>query len=127
MFYIDFAKKEFNRIRNGNIDILEEYNDKYIGLNRKIQKRLSDVFYETYFYRINKLPYLKRITKKGNERFQLYYHQIDNNNIEILFIDLYHLLIPAADKYVGEKEKNPKKVYEYYKYKQADKDIKDLI
>ncbi len=124
--YINFAKKEFKRLKNGSIDILEEYNDKPIGMNKKIKARLTDIHYETYFYNF-KLPFLKRITKIGNERFQLYYYQIDSNNIEIIFIDLYHLLIPAADKGHKEKKANPKKTYEDYANKGADIDIKDLI
>lgn len=124
--YINFAKKEFKRLKNGNVDILEEYNDKPIGMNKKLKTKFSEVHYETYFYNF-KLPFLKRITKIGNERFQLYYYRIDDDNIEIIFIDLYHLLIPAADKGHKEKKANPKKTYEDYINKGADIDIKDLI
>ena len=124
--YINFAKKEFKRLKNGSVNILEEYNDKPIGMNKKLKTKLTDVHYETYFYNF-KLPFLKRITKIGNERFQLYYYRIDDDNIEIIFIDLYHLLIPAADKEHKEKKANPKKTYEDYINKGADIDIKDLI
>lgn len=102
--YIRIIRKEFNRLKNNNINILEEYNDKPIGMTDKISEKLENVHYETYFYRI-KLPFLKRITKIHNERLQLYYYLKDDNSIEIIFIDFYHLLIPAADHEHNEKDR----------------------
>ena len=122
--YIKFLKKEINRIENNTFDILEEYNDKMIGMSPQLKTKIKDIYFQTYGKKIN-LPYLKRLTKKSNERFQLYYYKVSDNNYLIIIVDLYHLLIPAADKSHNEKKKNPKQTYE--KYKLANYDIAKLL
>ena len=113
--YYEFFKKECNKIINGNIDI-DSYNIKSINRTVKIEERINTIYRETYGYSYT-LPYLHRITKVGNERFQLVYTDKEN---EIIIIDLYHLLIPAVDHTHGEVVRNPKLHYEEVKNNKYD-------
>lgn len=92
-----------------------------------VKNRLNDVFYETYYYNIG-LPYLKRLSKKGKTKFQLYYkYDKSTDTAEIIFVDLYHLLIPAANKQIGETKASPEKTYQYYNQLEDKVDIKDFL
>ena len=108
--YCKFFKSECKRIINGNIDF-ESYNLKGLNRTKKIEERINKIFLETYGYSYE-LPYLHRISKKDNERFQILYTNKEN---EIIIVDLYHLLIPAKDYEHKETIKNPQIHYEEVK------------
>ena len=125
--YIKFIQKEINKLKQGTIDILKEYKEKWVGMTPNVKIRLNDVFYETYYYNIG-LPYLKRLSKKGKPKFQLYYkYDKSTDTAEIIFVDLYHLLIPAANKQIGETKASPEKTYQYYNQLEDKVDIKDFL
>ena len=67
--------------------------------------------------RINSYGNPNRISSNNNKAFQLLY--VDKTN-EIILIDLYHLLIPAADHEHNETIKNPKLHYEVVKNNRFD-------
>lgn len=126
--YAEFVKNEILRLKNGNEDILTEYKEKWIGMSSDIRERLKCVFYETYYYKSDKLPYLKRLTKKRKPKFQLYYKYDSLHDIaEIVFIDLYHLLLPAANKQKHEVKAQPEKVYLYYSQQNDKIDIQNFL
>lgn len=124
----NFIKDEAIRFKKGDIDILTEYKEKPIGMKSKILKRLNEVFYETYYYKTERLPYMKRLSNNYKKSFQMYYSYSKNNNIvEVVFIDLYHLLIPAANKKRKETKANPEKYYKIHTQSNTKIDIKDLL
>ncbi len=77
-------------------------------MSKEIINKIEVIFKETYGY-IYPLPYLHRISKDKNSRFQLVYTDKEH---EIIIIDLYHLLIPAIDYEHKETQKNPELHYE---------------
>lgn len=107
--YFKFVKQEYHRFENGNIDF-DTYSLKTVGNN--VKKRIEELYKETYGYVILPLPFIHRISKNDNKAFQLFYF---NKTNEIVLIDLYHLIIPAADHEHNEQIKNPKKHYEEVK------------
>lgn len=64
----NFIKDEAIRFKKGDIDILTEYKEKPIGMKSKILKRLNEVFYETYYYKTERLPYMKRLSPDVNKK-----------------------------------------------------------
>lgn len=63
-----FIKEEAIRFKKVNIDILTEYKEKPIGIKSKILKRLNEVFYETYYYKTERLPFMKRLSPDANKK-----------------------------------------------------------
>jgi len=122
--YISFIRKEIKKLYYGNVDILSEYKDKFITKDRETLSQMEAIFMETYGYNI-RLPFLKRLSKIRNSRFQLFYKVIDEDTIEIMFIDLYHLIIPAADVEHGEEEANPENTYN--EFKDSDYNLTEIL
>ena len=112
--YFKFVKKEYYNFINGKINI-NDYTIK--GLGNNVKKRIEELYKETYGFIKLPLPYLHRISSNNNKAFQLLY--VDKTN-EIILIDLYHLLIPAADHEHNETIKNPKLHYEEVKNNRFD-------
>ena len=104
--YYDFFKKEVKRIYYGNVNT-DEYNFKGFNRTKKVENKIRTIMRKTYGYDYE-LPLLWRFSKRGNERFQFI---VLEQTKEIIIFDLYHLLLPALDKYHNEKIKNPEKKY----------------
>lgn len=82
--YIKFIQKEINKLKQGTIDILKEYKEKWVGMTPNVKNRLNDVFYETYYYNIG-LPYY---LKKENLNFNF----IINMTNQLILLKLFLLI-----------------------------------
>lgn len=96
-----FVKRQYYAMNDSNYDIYENFELKSVdfGGNLKEQK-LKDIYIETYGEKLNDVSQIYRLKNIENKAFQLYINKIDSNNYEIILIDLYHLIIPAADTYL---------------------------
>lgn len=106
--YFKIVKKEYKGLINGREDVIDSYNMKYINRNPEIENKINKIMLNTYGYAL-KLPMMWRLSKKGNPKLQFI---VVEKTAEIIFIDLYHLFIPAADREHGESIKNPQLTYD---------------
>lgn len=58
---------------------------------------------------------LFRLKSINNPAVQFFFLDDLNGNYEVLFVDIYHLVLPAPDKGHKEKKANPKKTYDEHK------------
>lgn len=103
---------------------IKEFIHKDLNRNVEFDKRLEKIHLDTYNYSYGKIPFIYRLAHFGNSSFQIYL--IGNSEYsEIVFIDLYHLLLPAADCEHGEVVKNP--IKHYNEVKSYKEDISSII
>lgn len=96
-----FVRKEYYRFINNDFDsqngLLEEYEIKHFGgVRTKIVKKIIK---DNIGKKVKKLPVLYRLVHKVNKEIQFYYYEASEHVYRIVAIDLFHLLLPANDKF----------------------------
>ena len=124
-FYKNISKTLKRLITNPESISDFEYKDLYF--NGKCFEKFKRIHQDTYGYVVeseisNKC--LHRFSHIGNRALQIYLFGTSKSS-EIIFVDLYHLLIPAADKEHGEEEKDP--VLHYNEVKNNKVDLNDIV
>lgn len=108
-------KNEKRRFTNNLIDYEEEYEIKPVLQKKNEQKKIDAILQGTIGMSTVDLNFLWRLKCYANPALQFFFLDKKDGTYEVLMIDVYHLLIPAADKDHGEKKANPKKTYQEHK------------
>ena len=111
---IDFLKRERRRFLKKQVDIDQEYDIKNIERTKE-QKKVDKILKNTL--NMGSIPILTlfRLKSINNPGVQFFFLDDLKGNYKVLFIDIYHLVLPAPDKSHGEKFPNPKKKYNEHK------------
>ena len=109
-----YLKKEKRRIINKRVNYDNEYEIKPIKTNNE-QKKIDSILKSTL--NMNSIPTsnIMRLKSVINPALQLFFLDDNKGNYEVIFIDIYHLVLPAPDKSHKETKANPKKTYEEHK------------
>ena len=114
--YFRFVKTNIKSILYGNIDLMDEesFEMKLVNLEKElfIKLRVQDILQQTHNKRFAIIPELYKFKELKNKELQYYIEKKDASNFEVKFIDIYHLVIPAADKAKGETEEHSQEKYE---------------
>lgn len=110
-----------------NPKLIEDFEPKGLNIYGDYLEKFRRIHQDTYGYVVeseisNKFIY--RFSHKGNKAFQIYLFGSSESS-EIIFIDLYHLLIPGADKEHGEQVKDP--IKHYNRVKDYSVDLYDIV
>lgn len=111
---INFLKKERRRFLKKEVDIDNEYQIKFIEKNNE-QLKVDEILKTTINRESIPIMTLCRLKSVSNPEVQFFFLDDLNGNYEVLFIDIYHLVLPAPDREHNEKYPNPKKHYEQHK------------
>lgn len=110
----DCLKREKRRILNKTVNYDNEYEIKKIDTNHE-QTKIDNILKNTL--NISSIPTssILRLKSVANPELQFFFLDDKKGNYEVIFIDVYHLVLPAPDKSHKEKKANPKKKYEEHK------------
>ena len=111
---INFLKTERRRFLKKQVDIDQEYEIKDIKKTKE-QNKIDKILMDTLNMTSIPILTLFRLKSKYNPGVQFFFLDDLNGNYQVLFIDIYHLVLPAPDKSHGEKFSNPKKKYNEHK------------
>lgn len=114
-----FVKTQYAYIKSDKFKILENYELKDVVYKDNLsEEKIIDIVKCTFDKDVN-LNTIYRFKNYENPAFQLYVNKESNNNYKVIIIDLYHLVIPAADRGKGRKKAdiendyNEKKLNDY--------------
>lgn len=107
---VDFLKKERRKFLKQQVDFDNEYEIKSIDRKTE-QKKINEILKTTLNKSSINVSLLLRLKSIDNPRVQFFFIDDNEGNYEVLFIDIYHLVLPAPDKSYHEKKANPKKTY----------------
>lgn len=108
-------KNEKRRFVSNDVIYEEEYEIKPVENRKNEQKRIDMVLQKTVGISTVDLNLLYRLKCYANQALQFFFLDKLNGEYEVLIIDLYHLIVPAADKDHNERKANPKKTYNEHK------------
>lgn len=111
---INTLKRERRRFLKKEVDIDNEYEIKFIEKNTE-QAKVDEILKTTINRESIPVMTLCRLKSIFNPEVQFFFLDDLKGNYEVLFIDIYHLVLPAPDKEYNEKYPNPKKHYEKHK------------
>ena len=108
-----FVRSEYKKMNNINYNIFEHFELKNVDFNRKniSQEKVSKITEETFGSKMQ-INMIYRFKNLSNPAFQLYISKQNNDDFKVIIIDLYHLVIPAADKSKGRKTADLKADYD---------------
>lgn len=110
-----FFKKQYQLIKSSNYNILEYFELKNVEFKDNLsEKKIIDIIKETFDKEIE-LNKIYRFKNNDNPAFQLYVNKENDNSYKIIIIDLYHLVIPAVDRFRGSKKAHIEKDYDRIK------------
>lgn len=98
----------------GLFDFDKDFKIKYLLDENNMQKKFDDILLSTIGTTTNVLSCV-RLKTLGNVSLQYIVSDNFTGTYEIIAIDLYHLLVFAADKSRGEKKPKPKRAYNEHK------------
>ena len=110
-------KNERRRILTKEVDYNREYEVKDIINKSNEYKKIDKILKKTVGAVSINYNFLWRMKYISNPELQFFFYEKLNGTFEILIIDIYHLIVTAADRDHGEIVANPKK-----KYKEHHKD-----
>lgn len=110
----DFLKREKRRILKNTVNYDNEYEIKTIDRNHE-QKKIDKILKETLNKESISVSSIMRLKSINNPNAQFFFIDDKKGNYEVIFIDVYHLVLPAPDKERKEKKPNPKRKYEEHK------------
>lgn len=99
---------------DGLFDFDKDFKIKYLLDENNMQKKFDDILLSTIGTTTNVLSCV-RLKTLGNVSLQYIVSDNFTGTYEIIAIDLYHLLVFAADKSRGEKKPKPKRAYNEHK------------
>lgn len=100
---------------NINYSIFDNFELKDVNYGANLKKeKIEQIVFKTRAVK-KECNLIYRFKNNLNPAFQLYVDKVDNNNYDVLIIDLYHLVIPAAYKYYGKKVADLKADYDKVK------------
>lgn len=98
-----FVKRELSAMKYDNYNVYDRFKLKDVEYTYNLSEdKINDIVFATYGEYKN-IKFIYRLKHNDNPAFQLYVNKINLNEYEVLIIDLYHLVIPAADKAKGKK------------------------
>lgn len=111
---IKLLKRERGKFIRKQVNFDKEYELKSIDTNKE-QLKVDEILKNTIG--INSIPVktIFRLKSIDNPSVQFFFLDDYQGNYKVLFIDLYHLVLPARDLSRKEKKANPKKTYENHK------------
>lgn len=108
-------KRERRKFLQKSINYDAEYEIKSIDTNKE-QKKIDKILKETINMSSIPVSRLLRLKSINNPDLQFFFKDDNEGNYEVLFIDIYHLVLPARNKFYKEKKANPKKKYDEHKH-----------
>ncbi len=97
-----FVKREYKMMNSVKYNILEHFELKNVNFGVNVsQKKMDKIIEETFGVKIP-LKAVYRFKSIYNPAFQLYVNKNNSGDFKVIVIDLYHLVIPAADKFKGK-------------------------
>ena len=113
--FYKFIRRQSKLMLNANYSIFDNFELKDVNYGANLKKeKIEQIVFETRAIK-RECNLIYRFKNNLNPAFQLYVDKVDNNNYDVLIIDLYHLVIPAADKYYGKKVADLKADYDKVK------------
>ena len=108
---VKFLKSQKYGFEAKTIDIDTYYEIKNIKYNTE-QKKIDKILLETLNMESISTSLIFRLKSKRNTGVHFFFLDDLHGNYEVLFIDLYHMVLPAPDSERGEDVPNPKENYE---------------
>lgn len=118
---VKFLKNERRKFITKTVSFDEEYEIKGIKNKSNEQKKIDEILFSTLSLPSINISLLARLKSKVNPSVQFFFYDDLQGNYEVLFVDIYHLVLPAPDKSHHEIFANPKK-----KYKEHENDSFDI-
>lgn len=111
---VDCLKRERRKFLKKTVNYDKEYEIKPIKTTHE-QAKIDEILKTTL--NISNIPVssIMRLKSIYNPELQLFFLDDKKGNYEVIFIDIYHLVLPAPDKSHNEKKANPKEKYETHK------------
>lgn len=111
---VKFLKSQKYGFESKKIDIDNCYEIKNIK-HKKEQKKIDKILLETL--NMNSIPtsLIFRLKSIQNNGVQFFFLDDLQGNYEVLFVDVYHMVLPAPNKERGERVAKPKENYEEHK------------
>ena len=114
-FMFKFVKKQYKAMSGEKYNILDYFELKNVEFKANLsEKKINDIVVSTYGQQIQ-FETLYRFKSTANPAFQLYVNKENNHKYKVIIVDLYHLVIPAIDKFKDRKTVELKKDYEAVK------------
>lgn len=107
-------KTDERKFIDGLFDFDKDFKIKYLLDENNMQAKFDDILLNTLGTTTNVLSCV-RLKTPGNVSLQYIVSDNFTGAYEIIVIDLYHLLVFAADKSRGEKKPKPKRTYNEHK------------
>ena len=98
-----FVKREYMMMNNDKYNILDHFELKNVDFGGNLSRDKMDQIIEKTFGSKIHIYSIYRFKNLLNPAFQLYVNKDNNNDFKVVVIDLYHLMIPAADRFRGKK------------------------
>lgn len=108
---VSFLKSERRKILKKEMDFDKEYEIKDVINKTNEQKKIDAIIFNTLNLLNIPVSTIFRLKSVYNPNVQFFFLDDYQGNYEILFIDVYHLVLPAPDKSHHEIFANPKKRY----------------
>lgn len=115
-----FVRKNISDIINERISLVDRslFEMKFVNMEKHcfLSLKINEILHLTTGKKIHTNPILYKFKDKINKELQYYVEKKDVDNFEVKFIDIYHLVIPAPNRDIGETEEHSQETYEYHKY-----------
>lgn len=122
---VNFLKRERRRFLKKEIKFDSEYEIKNIINKTNEQKKIDEIIKNTTGKTGIGVSLVFRLKSIYNPNVQFFFLDDLKGNYEVLFIDVYHLVLPAPDKLHKELFAKPQK--KYNEHKNARYDIKEIF
>ena len=111
---VKFLKNERRKMLTDKCNFDDEYEIKNIEYRKNEKEKIKDILEQTIGDSNIDYNLLIRLKSKENKGVQFFF--LDKEaTCKVLIIDLYHLLLPAPNKEIGETKANPEKNYSKHK------------
>ena len=108
---VSALKRERRKILKKQVDYDKEYEIKNIDYKTNEKKKIEKILKNTLGISLPNYSLLWRLKYLENPEIQFFFVDNLNGSYEILFVDIYHLVLPASNKLNKKKKANPKKKY----------------
>lgn len=111
---VNYLKNERRRFLKKEVDIDNEYELKTIDKKTE-QKKIDKIIEKTLNLPHVDVSIIYRLKSVYNPELQFFFLDDNNGNYHVIFIDIYHLVLPARDQSRREIFPNPKRKYNEHK------------
>lgn len=119
-------KQEKRRFTCNEINYEDEYEIKIVENRKNEQQKIDAILQNTIGIKTVDLNFLYRLKCYANKSLQFFFLEHPDGKYEVIIIDLYHLILPAADRDHYEKKANPKKTYKEHHKDNPEKTMYNL-